>query len=106
MAIETRYPHLVVDEQGQLKIEGTRIKVRFLIELYKAGNTPEQIQKEYDFLTLAQIHSALAYYYDHQEQVDEQIAESEAEYERLRAAVEPEQRGLREKLLKRLEGKR
>jgi pyrroloquinoline quinone (PQQ) biosynthesis protein C len=36
----------------------------------------EQIQEAYAHLSLAQIYAALAYYYDHQEQVDAEIAEA------------------------------
>lgn len=98
MVVESRYPHLVVDEQGQLKIEATRLKVRLLVEAHNSGLSPEQLRDEFDFLTLAQIHSALAYYYDHQSEVDAQIAEARYDAERLRDTFESQTVALREKL--------
>jgi hypothetical protein len=38
---------------------------------------------------LAQVHSALAYYYDHAEQIREQVKRGRAEAERIRAANPP-----------------
>jgi len=49
------------------------------------GMLPQQIQDNYPFLSLSQIHAALAYYYDHQDTIDAQIAQDTEEYERLRA---------------------
>jgi hypothetical protein len=53
------------------------------------GWSAEEIVRQYPYLTLAEIHSALAYYHDHQEEIDLEIEEESAEYKRLReAAVE------------------
>lgn len=45
-----------------------------VIDKIAYGSSPEEIHFQYPHLTLAQIHSALAYYYDHKEQVDSEIA--------------------------------
>jgi len=37
------------------------------------GSSPEEIHFQYPHLSLAQIHSALAYYYDHQAEFDTEI---------------------------------
>jgi uncharacterized protein (DUF433 family) len=42
------------------------------------GLTPEELLQHYPHLTLAAIHDALSYYYDHQETIDREIAEHEA----------------------------
>lgn len=41
------------------------------------GLTVDEIAAEYD-LSLADIHAALAYYFDHREEIDASIAESKA----------------------------
>ncbi len=43
----------------------------------KMGKSVDEIAVEYD-LSLASIHSALAYYYDHQAEIDQPIADDEA----------------------------
>jgi hypothetical protein len=41
------------------------------------GQTPDDIVTEFPQLTLADVHAALAYYYDHQAEIDAQIAVDE-----------------------------
>jgi hypothetical protein len=53
-----------------------------------AGWDAEEIQDNDPTLTLAQIYSALAYYYDHKEEVDADIARDRLEDQRLRAELE------------------
>jgi uncharacterized protein (DUF433 family) len=70
------YPHISLDSAGVPLLTGTRIKVVEIVLDYLAhGADAEEIQRQFPFLTLGQIHSALGYYYDHQEEVDEDIAE-------------------------------
>jgi uncharacterized protein (DUF433 family) len=81
--------HILVDERGIAWIEGTRTKVmQIAVDHIAGGMSPWDIHLEYPPLTLAQIHAALAYYFDHQAEVDAQIraardfvAESRARYE-------------------------
>jgi hypothetical protein len=51
--------------------------------------SPEEIRSQYPHLTLAQIHAAFAYYYDHIEQLDAQIAADLAEAEVARQRANP-----------------
>ncbi len=55
---------------GKATIDGRRVRVMDIVALHLQGYTPEQMLEEYDFLSLAQIHSALAYSYDHPEEVE------------------------------------
>ena len=90
--------HIDVDENGVARISGTRFKIIHIItEHVHLKWSPEAIQKQHPQLTMAQIYSALAYYYDHQQEIDELIEESHREYERLRA--ENQDSPIRKKLL-------
>ncbi len=75
--------HIEITENGEPKLMGSRIKVKHLVAVKQAhGYTAEQIQKEaYPHLSLAQIYAALAYYYDHQEEIDNSIKRDDATYE-------------------------
>ena len=78
--------HISLDERGVAYIAGTRIKVRHVaIERQSHGASAEKIQEAYPHLSLGQIYAALAYYYDHQEQVDAEIAEAARYAEEMRA---------------------
>ena len=75
-----------LDERGIAYIAGSSMKVAHIaIDAQTWGMTAQEIQDNYPHLSLAQIHSALAYYYDHRDTIDEQIAQDTEEYERLRA---------------------
>ena len=82
------YEHITV-KNGVPRIAGTRYKVIHLaIERMAYGWSPEELQYQHPDLSLGQIYAALAYYADHQEELDRAIEADEAEYERLRAAAE------------------
>jgi uncharacterized protein (DUF433 family) len=66
-------------------VVGTRISVEDVYVWHELmGKTPDQIVAEYPFLSLAQVHSALAYYYDHAEEIREQSQRGREEAERVK----------------------
>jgi uncharacterized protein (DUF433 family) len=71
----TEYPHIVKVEGvcgGQAIIDGTRIAVWHLVGYYyKVGMSVEDILAEWNYLKPAQVFSALAYYHDHKQEIDE-----------------------------------
>ena len=78
--------HINLDERGVAYIAGTSMKVAHIaIDAQTWGMPPLQIQESYPHLSLAQIYAALAYYHDHKEVIDAQIAQETKEYEQLRA---------------------
>jgi uncharacterized protein (DUF433 family) len=87
------YPHITKIEGlcgGRPCIDGTRVRVVNIVFLEKRGYQPEQMLEKYPDLNLAQVHAALAYYYDHPEEIEAYIAEDEAwdeRYERDRAEL-------------------
>ncbi len=51
--------------------------------------SPAALHEQYPFLTLGQIHSALAYYWDHQAALDQDMARRLQRVEALRRQAEP-----------------
>lgn len=94
----TAYPHIAFTAEGQPYIEGTRIKVELVaIDRTAGGMQPEEIADLYPPLTPGQVYSALAYYDDHKDEVDRQIAEGERMEHDLKASHDSSPR-LRERL--------
>ena len=59
--------HIELDEQGVAWISGTKVKViEVALDKLAHGSSPEEIHFQYPHLSLAQIHAALSFYYDHQ----------------------------------------
>jgi len=83
--IQIAYPHIEFDEKGRPVIDGTRFKVQVFIEIWKGtGWDPDEMHENYPDLSMAQIHSAFAYYWDHKDEIEQAIAESDALVERYR----------------------
>ncbi|MFO0912659.1 MAG: DUF433 domain-containing protein [Pirellulales bacterium] len=60
------------NRDGQLRayIVGTRVRVQDIVSDYERhGLSPEQIAREHPHISLAQIHAALAFYFDHRDEV-------------------------------------
>jgi uncharacterized protein (DUF433 family) len=67
-------------------IAGTRISVQDIYVWHELlGKTPDQIVLEYPFLSLAQVHAALVYYYDHIDEIRAQVKRGREEAERIKA---------------------
>ena len=71
--------------EGRPRINKKRFSVAQIATLTKEGLSPQQIVSEYSFLTLAEVHAALAYYYANQEQIEQYLQEETAEYQQLLA---------------------
>ncbi len=80
IAVQTEsYPHIVCDPaiaNGKPVISGTRITVRCIAGYYQMGMSVDEILTTLPHITPSQAHSALAYYFDHQGDVDKDLAES------------------------------
>jgi uncharacterized protein (DUF433 family) len=88
--IETRYEHIVLDASGTPLIAGTTMKVVELILNQQAyGWSPEELHFQHPYLSLGQIHSALAYYWDHKDALDRDLARRLELAERLRQETPP-----------------
>lgn len=69
-----RYPHVELDATGIPILVGTTMKVAELVMAQRAhGWSPEEIHFQHPYLSLSQIHSALAYYWDHRSEIDHDI---------------------------------
>lgn len=67
-------PHIRLDEQGRPWVDDTNVKVIEIVLNHLAyGWSAETIQENHPHLSLAQVYAALAWYYDHQPEMDAEI---------------------------------
>jgi uncharacterized protein (DUF433 family) len=89
MLLETRYEHVNIDEDGQPFIAGTTMKVKELVaERLAWGWSAEELLINHPDLTLGKVYSALAYYADHQAEIDTAIEADATLADHLRETVE------------------
>jgi uncharacterized protein (DUF433 family) len=63
---------------GKPHIAGHRIKVQHIAAWHEqVGMSPDEIVAEHPGLTLADVHAALTYYFDHREEIGADIQEDE-----------------------------
>jgi uncharacterized protein (DUF433 family) len=80
----------VIDANGVPLVAGTTMKVVQLVMAQLAnGWSPEELPFQYPHLTLGQIHSALAYYWDHKDTLDADIERRRQLAERARQESGP-----------------
>jgi uncharacterized protein (DUF433 family) len=66
--------HIVLDKSGVAWIDGTKVKVvEIIVDHLAYGHSAEEIQLQHPHLSLAQVHAAFAYYFDHQAELDSEI---------------------------------
>lgn len=99
---------LRTDPQGAIRIGSTRVLLEVVIRAFERGETPEGIVQAFPSLKLDEVYAVITYYLQNRAEVDAYIQQVETEGQRIREKIEasqPDMRDLRERLLKRMEGK-
>jgi uncharacterized protein (DUF433 family) len=88
------YPHISTQPEvmsGRPCISGTRVRVMDIVAAKRAGTPEHELLEHFSSrtLTLSEVYAALAYYYDHQDEIDRALVEDaelgrQAEEERAR----------------------
>ncbi len=82
-AVETS-SHIHRDAEGRAWIDDTNIKViEVALDHIAYGWSADEIHVQHPHLSLAQIHAALSFYFDHQQEFDRKIEASLQEADRL-----------------------
>ncbi len=91
--------HILRDDQGVAWVDNTNVKVvEIALDHLAYGWSAEAIHEQLPHLTLAQIHAALAFFYDHQAEFERDMLLREREIGEWRAELgeSPLQRRLRQ----------
>ena len=86
------HPHIVKEPDycgGKAALDNTRVRVMNVVFLHKQGKTEAEILETYPDLERVQVYAALAYYYDHPEEIEAELRADETaagRYEQERAA--------------------
>jgi DNA-binding transcriptional ArsR family regulator len=88
----TEYPHILWNIDKNLPcISGTRLRVQDVVAHHLGGRSFSEIAEAYSSYSKAELLSALAYYYDHQREVDGLMEEHRRTAEALLAEVDARQ---------------
>ena len=88
MSIATTYEHITLTENGVPMIDGTTTKiVEIVLETKAYGWSPEEVHFQHPYLSLGQIYSAMAYYFDHLQEFEREIKERLEKVGNIRASL-------------------
>lgn len=76
------------DAEGTIRVIGSRITLDTLVNIWKRGDTFEEIQDGFPTLSLDQIEGVIAWYLNNTAAADAYLEEQEAEAEALRKEIE------------------
>ena len=78
------------DGSDRAFITGTRVRVQDIYALSEIhGKTPDEIVQALPHLTMAQVHAALSYYFDHRAEILREIKEDDEFARQLQAVASP-----------------
>ena len=79
---------LKLDQWGVARVAGTKVALEGIIALYRQGFTPEQIQWDFDVVTLGDVYSVIGYYLRRKEEVDQYMQERNDDWDKFVADLE------------------
>ena len=99
-------PPLTTGDDGVVRVGGTRVTLDTVVEAFREGLTPEEIQQQYPSLDLPHVYAAVSYYLHHRHEVEEYLGQRARHREEVRREVETrfDPTGIRDRLLARARG--
>ena len=71
----------IEQRNGGYYVAGTRVSLDSVVYAFNQGQPPKAIQEDFPLLKQSQIYGAIAFYLDHQAEIDEYFKETEREFE-------------------------
>src|SRR3954453_20700136 len=72
----------IEQRNGGFYVAGTRVSLDSIVYSFNTGDSPETIRQNFSSLSLEQVYGAIAFYVAHEQEVDANIREGEAEVRR------------------------
>ena len=94
---------LEMTPEGVVRVGKTRVTLDTVITVFKQGTTAEEIAYRYPSVSLADIYSAIAFYLNHQPEVETYLQQREQKAQEIRRINEGkfDPQGLRDRLIAR-----
>ena len=103
LAIESEVAPLKTDPDGVVRVGETRVTLDTIVAVFQQGATAEEIGDRYPSLKLADIYATIAFYLNHQQEVEAYLQQRQQQAQEVRqmnrARFDPQ--GLRDRLLAR-----
>ena len=71
----------IEQRDGGYYVAGTRISLDSVVYSFKEGHSPEAIQEDFPLLKRSQIYGAIAFYLDHEAEIDKYLEDVRRQFE-------------------------
>lgn len=94
---------LATDEDGVIRVGGTRVRLETVLFAFNEGATPEEIVEQYPSLSLADTYTVISYFLQNRSEVEAYLRERQQQREKTQQINEArfDQTGIRDRLLAR-----
>ena len=73
----------IEERDGIYYVRGTRISLDSIVHAFREGCSPETIREDFEGLTLAHVYGAIAFYLDHQADIDSYLVQRKEQWAEL-----------------------
>src|SRR5947199_10641078 len=82
VSVEVTYPHIVKANGEPARLERVpRVRVAQIVMDYLAhGWSPDEMCRQHPYLTIAEAHAAMLYYWDHPDEIEAEVREEESQH--------------------------
>ncbi len=96
---------LKADDDGVIRVGGSRVSLDTIILSFKNGSTAEQIAHDYPVVDLADVYGVINYYLRHEDEVEQYFVNQREQGEQIQHEMEKrfDPQGIRDRLLARRE---
>lgn len=103
LAIKAETAPLIVNHDGVVQVGGTRVTLDTLVAVFKQGATAEEIVHRYPPLKLGDVYASIAFYLNHQEDVETYLSQRQQQAQEIRQMNQSrfDPQALRDRLLSR-----
>ncbi|NER78478.1 MAG: DUF433 domain-containing protein [Leptolyngbya sp. SIO1D8] len=103
LAILAEPAPLTTNPDGVVCVGGTRVTLDTVVAVFKQGSTAEEIVHRYPSLRLGDVYASIAFYLNHQEDVEKYLNQRQQQAQEIRQMNEArfDPQGLRDRLLAR-----
>ncbi|ASC69223.1 hypothetical protein XM38_001490 [Halomicronema hongdechloris C2206] len=84
LAILSEPAPLAVNPDGVVRVGGTRVTLDTIVAAFKQGATAEEIVHRYPSLRLGDVYASIAYYLNHQQEVDAYLKQRQQQAQEIR----------------------
>ena len=103
LVIDTNPVPLKADEDGVVRVGGTRVTLDTIVAAFQQGATPEEIVQQFPTVPLPDVYAVITFYLRQRAEVEAYLEEGNREAESLREKHEArlDRQGIRERLIAR-----